>query len=75
MTKEENKKLSDILRKEIKDLRKKGYTYRYFFSVVNYSASQFYNFMSHGYKMNDENLILLKQYVEFITEKDLDIEK
>lgn len=68
MTKEDNKMLADILRREIIGLRKKGYTYRFFFRVVNYSPSQFYNFMSHGYRMSDEKLMLLKQCVESITE-------
>ena len=73
MTREENKRLADILRHKIIALRKKGYTYRFFFSVINYNASQFYNFMNHGYKMTDEKLVLLKQYIEFIEEQDLDL--
>ncbi len=72
MTKEDNKMLADILRQEIIALRKKGYTYRIFFSVINYNASQFYNFMNHGYRMSDEKLMLLKQYIECIEEHDLD---
>lgn len=72
MTKEENKKLADIIRREIIALRKKGYTYRFFFRVVNYSPLQFYNFMSHGYRMSDDKLLLLKQYIECIAQQDLD---
>ena len=68
MTKEENRKLADILRQDILALRKKGYTYQIFFTAINYSASQFYNFMSHGYSMKDEKLLMLKQCVELITE-------
>jgi len=59
MTKEDNLLLAENLRREIHKLRKKGYTYKIFCSVVSYSSTQFYNFMK-GYGMRDENLLLLK---------------
>ena len=60
MTKEENILLAENIRKKIYELRKKGYTFKIFGSVVNYSSSQFYNFMNKEYRMKDEDLIRLK---------------
>ncbi len=39
MTKEENRKLADEIRTIIKQLRAKGYTYKIFYTVVNYSPT------------------------------------
>ena len=66
MTKQENIILADEIRTIIRKLRKKGYTYRFFFTVINYKAVDFYNFMSHGYRMKDENLIALKRCIDEI---------
>ena len=60
MTKEENLLLADKLRQKIYELRKKGYMFKIYCSVVNYSSTRFYNFMTKGYKMSDGNLLLLK---------------
>ena len=61
MTKEENLLLAENLREKIYELRKKGYTFKIFGSVVDYSSSQFYNFMSKNYRMSDEKLLLLDE--------------
>ena len=60
MTKEENLLLADKLRQKIYELRKKGYMFKIYCSVVNYISTRFYNFMTKGYKMSDGNLLLLK---------------
>ena len=39
MTKEENRKLADEIRTIIKQLRAKGYTYKIFYTAINYSPT------------------------------------
>ena len=70
MTREENMILAKQIRQEIKVLRTKGYTYKIFCTVVNYSSTDFYNFM-RGYHMSDDNLLLLAEYIENVFEVDL----
>ena len=70
MTKEDNLILADEIRTIIRQLRKKGYTYRVFFTAINYKPVDFYNFMSHGYKMKDDNLMILKCCIQSILDND-----
>lgn len=70
MTKEDNLILADEIRTIIRQLRKKGYTYRVFFTAINYKPVDFYNFMSHGYKMKDDNLMILKGCIQSILDND-----
>ena len=63
MTKEENQLLSNIIRTIIRKARKKGYTFRFFFDAINYSKDRTYNFMNHGYHMDNDNLLILSEYV------------
>ena len=64
MTKRENKLLADKIRTIIRDARKKGYTYRFFFTEIHYTKYRVYNFMSHERKMSDEDLLSLKEFIE-----------
>lgn len=63
MTKEENRKLAEEIRTIIKQLRAKGYTYKIFYTVVNYSPTNWYNFM-RNYNMSDDDLLALKKFIE-----------
>lgn len=71
MERTDNMKLAKQIRQEIKTLRIKGYTYKIFSSVVNYSSTDFYNFM-RGYHMSDDNLLALKDYLYKNMGVDLD---
>ncbi len=64
MSKEENLLESNKIRTIIRRARSKGYTYSFFFRVINYSRHRAYNFMNHGYRMSDENLEILKEHIE-----------
>ena len=70
MTRQENMILAKKIRQEIKWQRTKGYTYKIFWDVVNYSSTDFYNFM-RGYHMSDDNLLLLAEYIENVFDVDL----
>ena len=63
MTKDENKLLANEIRKVIQQLRRHGYTYKIFYTAINYSPTNWYNFM-RGYSMSDENLLLLKELIK-----------
>ena len=70
MTKAENITLADKLRREIYKLRKKGYTFRFFYSAINCSSTTFYNFMRGYNNIKDNELLLLQQCVEKAGSKD-----
>ena len=72
MTREENMILAKQIRQEIKALRTKGYTYKIFCTVVNYSSTDFYNFM-RGYHMADDNILALKAYLIKNFETELEV--
>ncbi len=63
MTKDENKKLADEIRTIIRQLRSNGYTYKIFYNAVNYSPTNWYNFM-RNYNMSDDDLLTLKELIE-----------
>ena len=63
MTKEENITLAENLRREIYKLRKKGYTFRFFYSAINCSSTTFYNFMRGYNNIRNEKLLLLRNCV------------
>lgn len=63
MTKEENKRLADEIRTIIKHLRSKGYTYKIFYTAINYSPTNWYNFM-RNYNMSDQDLLTLQKLIK-----------
>lgn len=60
----DKKALSADLRGRIQWLRTKGYTFRFFFSVVNCSPTKFYNFMRGYNNLSDQELRLLQDRIE-----------
>ncbi|MBR2675718.1 MAG: hypothetical protein IKE28_02230 [Solobacterium sp.] len=64
MTKEENILLSNKIRAIIREARKKGYLFKFFFSRINYNSVEINNFMNHNRKMTDSNLLTLKEFIE-----------
>ena len=67
MNKNENKQLAAKIRVKIKQLRENGYTYKFFFTAVNYSSMDWYNFM-RGYGMTDSNLLILRKLLKTINQ-------
>ena len=64
MTKEENILLSNKIRTIIREARKKGYLFKFFFSRINYNSVEINNFMNHNRRMADSDLQVLKDFIE-----------